>query len=98
MKVRVLGCSGAISKDGANMAFLLDGDVLLDAGTGVGDLRQELSFISAGNRYPIYITHTRPAETDLIMAEIERFDQTVLAPSHGVHDIRWLRAGQEFEL
>ena len=61
-------------------------------------LAQELSFISPGNKYPIYITHTKPAETDLIMAEIECFDQTVAAPSHAVHDIRWLRAGQEFEL
>src|SRR4051812_4840336 len=38
MKVRVLGCSGAIAKDCRTTSFLIDGDVLLDAGTGVGDL------------------------------------------------------------
>ncbi|MCX8520333.1 MAG: 3',5'-cyclic-nucleotide phosphodiesterase [Rhodoferax sp.] len=38
MKVRVLGCSGAIAKDCRSTAFLIDQDVLLDAGTGVGDL------------------------------------------------------------
>jgi glyoxylase-like metal-dependent hydrolase (beta-lactamase superfamily II) len=38
MKVRVLGCSGAISKDCRTTSFLIDGDVLIDAGTGVGDL------------------------------------------------------------
>ena len=38
MKVRVLGCSGAIAKDCRSTAFLLDDDLLLDAGTGVGDL------------------------------------------------------------
>ena len=38
MKVRVLGCSGAIAKDCRSTAFLLDHDLLLDAGTGVGDL------------------------------------------------------------
>src|SRR4051812_2331540 len=38
MKVRVLGCSGAIAKDCRTTSFLVDGDVLVDAGTGVGDL------------------------------------------------------------
>ena len=39
--VRVLGCSGAISRDCRTTAFLLDDDVLIDAGTGVGDLGLE---------------------------------------------------------
>jgi hypothetical protein len=47
---------------------------------------------------PIYITHTKPAETELIMAEIQRFDQTSINGPNVTHDIRWLRAGQEFEL
>jgi len=38
MKVRVLGCSGAIAKDCRTTSFLLDNDLLVDAGTGVGDL------------------------------------------------------------
>jgi ribonuclease BN (tRNA processing enzyme) len=38
MKIRVLGCSGAIAAGYKTTAFLLDGDVLIDAGTGVGDL------------------------------------------------------------
>src|SRR6188508_3661209 len=38
MKVRVLGCSGAIAKDCRTTSFLIDHDVLVDAGTGVGDL------------------------------------------------------------
>jgi len=58
MKVPVLRCSDVISRDGASLAFLLDD----------GGLVPQLSFISAGNKYPIYITHTKPAETDLIMA------------------------------
>ena len=41
MKVRVLGCSGAIAKDCRTTSFLIDGDVLVDAGTGVGDLTLE---------------------------------------------------------
>lgn len=38
MKVRVLGCSGGIAKDCRTTSFLLDHDLLVDAGTGVGDL------------------------------------------------------------
>ncbi|MDN3543061.1 MAG: MBL fold metallo-hydrolase [Roseateles asaccharophilus] len=38
MKIRVLGCSGAIAAGYKTTAFLLDDDVLIDAGTGVGDL------------------------------------------------------------
>jgi ribonuclease BN (tRNA processing enzyme) len=61
-------------------------------------LAEELAHIEAGRNYPIYITHTKPAETGLIMEEIQRFDE---APQHtgpARHDIRWLSAGQTFEL
>ena len=40
----------------------------------------------------------RLAETDLIMAEIQKFDQTSVSGPNVTHDIRWLRAGQEFDL
>lgn len=38
MKLRVLGCSGGIGAGLRTSALLLDDDVLIDAGTGVGDL------------------------------------------------------------
>jgi ribonuclease BN (tRNA processing enzyme) len=38
MIIRVLGCSGAIAAGCKTTAFLIDDDVLIDAGTGVGDL------------------------------------------------------------
>ena len=38
MNIRVLGCSGAIAAGYKTTAFLLGDDVLIDAGTGVGDL------------------------------------------------------------
>lgn len=41
MKLRVLGCSGSIAAGSRTTAFLLDEDVLIDAGTGVGDLTLE---------------------------------------------------------
>jgi hypothetical protein len=62
------------------------------AGGGTGLHRQD------AEPFPIYITHTKPAETDLIMAEIQKFDQTSVSGPNVTHDIRWLRAGQEFDL
>ena len=38
MILNVLGCSGSIAAGCKTTAFLLDGDVLIDAGTGVGDV------------------------------------------------------------
>jgi ribonuclease BN (tRNA processing enzyme) len=61
-------------------------------------LAEELDCIHKDKRFPIFITHTKPAETELIMAEIQRFDQTQPFGPDVSHDIRWLRAGQEFEL
>jgi ribonuclease BN (tRNA processing enzyme) len=55
MRLKVLGCSGGMG--GRHMrttSFLIDGDVLLDAGTGVGDLTlAELSLVDH-----IFITHS----------------------------------------
>ncbi|HSV84371.1 MAG TPA: 3',5'-cyclic-nucleotide phosphodiesterase [Ramlibacter sp.] len=61
-------------------------------------LAEELDCIAKDKHFPIFITHTKPAETELIMSEIQRFDQTLPFGPNVAHDIRWLRAGQEFEL
>jgi cAMP phosphodiesterase len=61
-------------------------------------LAQELDCIDKSRSFPIYITHTKPAETELIMTEIQKFDQTQPSGPNVAHDIRWLRAGQEFDL
>ena len=61
-------------------------------------LAEELDCIDTAKSFPIYITHTKPAETEQIMTEIQRFDQTVASGPNVTHDIRWLRAGQEFEI
>lgn len=61
-------------------------------------LANELDNIPRDKNYPIYITHTKPAETTLIMAEIQKFDETTVGGPNVNHDIRWLRAGQEFDL
>lgn len=38
MRIRVLGCSGGIGAGSRTSSMLIDDDVLLDAGTGIGDL------------------------------------------------------------
>jgi len=38
LRVRVLGCSGSIAAGSRTTAFLIDDDLLVDAGSGVGDL------------------------------------------------------------
>ena len=54
MKLRVLGCSGGIGGSLRTTSFVLDGDVLLDAGTGVGDLSiEELRAIDH-----VFLTHS----------------------------------------
>lgn len=61
-------------------------------------LATELEQIDAEKNFPIYITHTKPAETALIMEEILQFDRTHPTGRHAAHDIHWLRAGQVFEI
>lgn len=54
MKVRVLGCSGSIARGCRTTAFLLDENVLVDAGTGVGELTvREMQAVTH-----VFLTHS----------------------------------------
>jgi ribonuclease BN (tRNA processing enzyme) len=54
MKLKILGCSGGIGGDLRTTSMLIDADVLIDAGTGVGDLSiAELALIDH-----IFVTHS----------------------------------------
>ncbi|MHB1099252.1 MAG: 3',5'-cyclic-nucleotide phosphodiesterase [Burkholderiales bacterium] len=53
MRLRILGCSGGIGGALRTTSFLLDRDVLIDAGTGVGDLSlEEMSMVDH-----VFLTH-----------------------------------------
>lgn len=41
MQIKILGCSGGIGDDLRTTSLLIDDDVLIDAGTGVGDLSMD---------------------------------------------------------
>ena len=54
MRLRVLGCSGGIGGELRTTSMLLDHDILIDAGTGVGDLSlSELAQIDH-----VFVTHS----------------------------------------
>ena len=54
MQIRILGCSGGVSANLRTTSLLVDGDVLIDAGTGVGDLSlEEMSRIQH-----VFLTHS----------------------------------------
>jgi ribonuclease BN (tRNA processing enzyme) len=54
MQIKILGCSGGIGGDLRTTSMLVDNDILMDAGTGVGDLSMdELMMIDH-----VFITHS----------------------------------------
>lgn len=54
MQIRVLGCSGSIASGSRTSSFLIDSDLLIDAGTGVGDLSlDEMCAVES-----IFVTHS----------------------------------------
>ena len=55
-------------------------------------LAAELALRAPTASYPIYITHTKPSETELILQEIKQLE---LAEDV---EIGWLQAGQVFEV
>jgi len=54
MKLRVLGCSGGIGGELRTTAMLIDDDILIDAGTGIG----ELTLDEMKKVRHIFLTHT----------------------------------------
>lgn len=54
MNLRVLGCSGGISGNRTTTSLLVDGDILIDGGTGIGELdHEEMAEIRH-----IFVTHS----------------------------------------
>ena len=54
MQIKILGCSGGIGGELRTTSFLIDHDILIDAGTGASDLSVE-SLVSIDH---IFITHS----------------------------------------
>ena len=91
MKLKVLGCSGGIgSADSRTSSFLVDDDVLIDCGTGVGDLSfDELRCVSH-----VFVSHSHidhiaaiPLLVDSI-GEVCHHSVTIYATPETLHILR----------
>lgn len=75
MKIQVLGCSGGIGKGLRTTSLLVDDDILVDAGTGVGDLTlEQMAAIDH-----VFLTHSHldhiamlPLLLDAVLGQRER--------------------------
>jgi len=74
MKLRVLGCSGGIGQGLHTSSYIIDNDILLDAGTGVGDL----SLAEMRQIKHVFITHSHmdhvlsiPLLADTLYADLQ---------------------------
>ncbi len=84
MKVRVLGCSGAIAAGSKTTSFLLNESVLVDAGTGVGDL----SLIELARIDHIVVSHSHLdhiLSIGLLADSVMRLRSAQGRPPIGVH-------------
>ena len=100
MRIRVLGCSGGIGSGSRTTALLIDDDVLIDAGTGIGDL--ELADIDPIRH--VFLTHAHldhiaglPMLADRVFDEnfavpltVYARDETIRAvQTHLFNDVIW---------
>ena len=74
MRLKILGCSGGIGGDLRTTSMLLDDDILLDAGTGVGDLT--MSELAAGGWFEPVSTERWPWSIDLTADQVGRLFRT----------------------
>ncbi len=76
MKLRVLGCSGGIARGLRTTSFLLDEDILIDAGSGVGDLTvSEMSAIRH-----VFVTHSHLDHVAFIPLLLDSIFDRISAP------------------
>ncbi|MEW6561821.1 MAG: 3',5'-cyclic-nucleotide phosphodiesterase [Pseudomonadota bacterium] len=54
MRIKVLGCSGGVGGNSRTTSFLVDQDILIDAGTGVG----EMSLAEMSQIDHVFLTHS----------------------------------------
>lgn len=91
MKIRILGCSGGIAAGTRTSAMLVDDDVLIDAGTGIGDLPlEELQAIRH-----VFLTHAHldhiaglPMLIDNVFSENPETPVTVYARGETIDALR----------
>lgn len=77
MRIRILGCSGGIGAGSRTSAMLIDNDVLIDAGTGIGDL--ELADLDSIRH--VFLTHAHLDHVAGLPMLVDRvFDENFTVP------------------
>lgn len=76
MQLRVLGCSGGIRQGRHTSSFLLESDVLLDAGSGVG----ELALAEMSQIRHIFLTHSHLDHTGFIPLLLDSIFEQIREP------------------
>ena len=87
LDVGMLIIETAFSDDEANLACL-------SGHMSPAVLVAELRNIAADKHFPIYISHTKPAESAKIMGQLKLANQSLAQPL----DLRWLTTGQSLDL
>lgn len=92
MRIRILGCSGGIGAGSRTSAMLIDNDVLIDAGTGIGDL--ELADLDSIRH--VFLTHAHLDHVAGLPMLVDRvFDENFTVPLTVYAREETLRAIQE---
>ena len=83
MRIRILGCSGGIGAGSRTSAMLIDDDVLIDAGTGVGDLDlHELNSIRH-----VFLTHAHLDHSGLLPKLVRAGYRGPILSTRGTRDL-----------
>lgn len=76
MDVRVLGCSGGIGLDRRTTSLLIDDDILIDSGSGVGDL----SLDEMASIRHIFLTHSHLDHITLLPLMVDSIFERIQSP------------------
>lgn len=76
MKLRVLGCSGGVSGDLRTTSFLIDDDILIDAGSGVG----ELTLAEMRRIRHVFLTHSHLDHFSFLPLLVDSIFPTIREP------------------
>ncbi|MFB6261776.1 MAG: MBL fold metallo-hydrolase [Thiohalorhabdaceae bacterium] len=79
MQLRVLGCSGGVRQGAHTTAFMLDDDVLIDAGSGLGELT--LAEMEAIRH--VFLTHSHLDHVAFLPLLLDTLFETLSDPAHG---------------
>jgi ribonuclease BN (tRNA processing enzyme) len=76
MRIRILGCSGGIGAQLRTTSLLVDKDILVDAGTGVGDLTLD----EMRNIRHVFLTHSHLDHTSCLPLLIDTIFDSLKTP------------------